>query len=83
MTITRTATQTCNATHPITRVNATRLVIYKLRNNTDLEACIDEVSAVLDTQTLVELRRIATRHLYGFICYICCAELKRCVHSTC
>jgi hypothetical protein len=55
-----TATQKCNAIHPIMRVNATELYVYRLRNNTDLESFIDEVSAVVDKKTLLELYHIAT-----------------------
>ncbi|MFM7986840.1 MAG: hypothetical protein ACKPKO_46755, partial [Candidatus Fonsibacter sp.] len=38
-----TTTQTFNAIHPIIRVNATELYVYRLRNNKDLEAFIDEL----------------------------------------
>ena len=48
-----TATQTFNAIHPIIRVNATELYVYRLMNNKDLESFIDEVSAVVDKNTLL------------------------------
>ena len=40
-----------NAKHQITRVNSKEIYIYKRRNNTDLEALKDEVSAVVDNKT--------------------------------
>ena len=62
-----TATQKFNAIHPIIRVNATELYVYRLRNNKDLESFIDEVSAVLDKKTLLELYNIATSKPYSFL----------------
>ena len=47
-----TATQKFNAIHPIIRVNATELYLYKLRNMKDLDIVIGEVSAVLDKKTI-------------------------------
>ena len=43
-----TATQQFSSIHPLIRVNATELYIYRLRNHKDLETFIDEVSAVAD-----------------------------------
>ena len=54
MIITRTATQKFNAIHPIIRVNATELYVYRLRNMKDLDTFIGEVWAVLDKKTLLE-----------------------------
>ena len=45
------ATQKFNAIHPIIRVNATELYVYKLRNMKDLDTFIDEVPAVLDKKS--------------------------------
>ena len=45
-----TTTPRFNAIHPIIRVNATELSVYRLRNMKDLVTFIDEVSAVLDKQ---------------------------------
>ena len=50
-----TATQKFNAIHPIIRVNATELYVYRLRNLKDLDSFIDEVSAVLDKKTLLNI----------------------------
>ena len=62
-----TATQKFNAIHPIIRVNATELYVYRLRNMKDLDTFIDEVSAVLDKKTLLELYNIATAEPYSLL----------------
>ena len=62
-----TATQKFNVIHPIIRVNATKLHVYRLRNNKDLEAFTDEVSAVFGKATLLELYNIATSLPYNFL----------------
>ena len=67
MTSTITATQKFNSLHPIIRVNATELYVYRLRNQKDLDTFIEEVSAVLDKKTLLELYNIATSEPYSFL----------------
>ena len=62
-----TATQKFSAIHPIIRVNATELYIYRLRNYRDLETFIQEVSAVADKKTLLELYHMATNEPYSFL----------------
>ena len=62
-----TATQKFSAIHPIIRVNATELYVYRLRNYKDLETFIDEVSAVYDKKTLLELYNIATSEPHSFL----------------
>ena len=62
-----TATQKFNALHPIIRVNATELFIYRLRNYKDLETFIEEVSAVYDKKTLLQLYNLATFEPYSFL----------------
>ena len=62
-----TATQKFASIHPIIRVNATSLFIYRLRNYKDLEAFIEEVSAVQDKKTLLEMYNIATQEPYSFL----------------
>ena len=44
------ATQTITALHPIIRVNASKLYVFRLRNYQDLECFINEVSALIDKQ---------------------------------
>ena len=53
--------------HPIIRVNATELYLYKLRNMKDLDTVIGEVSAVLDKKTILELYHQATAEPYSFL----------------
>lgn len=61
------ATQKFTAIHPIIRVNATSLFVYRLRNYRDLETFIEEVSAVADKKTLLELYNTATAEPYSFL----------------
>ena len=62
-----TSTQKFTALSPIIRVNATELFIYRLRNYRDLETFIEEVSAVVDTKTLLEIYNMATSEPYSFL----------------
>ena len=62
-----TATQKFNAIHPIIRVSATELYVYRLRNMKDLDTFIDEVSTVLDKKTILELYHLATSEQYSFL----------------
>ena len=43
------------------------LFIYKLRNYRDLETFIEEVSAVVDKKTLLEIYNMATSEPYSFL----------------
>ena len=52
---------------PIIRVNATALYVYRLRNYKDLETFIEEVSAVADKKTLMELYNLATSEPFSFL----------------
>ena len=71
-----TATQKFNAIHPIIRVNATELYVYRLRNYKDLETFIEEVSAVYDKKTLLELYNAATEEPFSFLYVKLCAKNK-------
>ena len=62
-----TATQKFTAISPIIRVNATELFIYRLRNYRDLETFIEEVSAITDKKTLLEIYHLATDEPYSFL----------------
>ena len=62
-----TATQKFSAIAPIIRVNATELYVYRLRNYKDLETFIDEVSAVTDKKTLMQIYTLATSEPYSFL----------------
>ena len=61
-----TSTQVFNALSPIIRKNATELYIYRLRNYRDLESLIEELSALYDKKTLLELYNIATGEPHSF-----------------
>jgi ABC-type cobalamin/Fe3+-siderophores transport system ATPase subunit len=62
-----TATQKFAAIANIIRVNATELYIYRLRNYRDLETFIEEVSAVVDKKTLMDIYNMATSEPYSFL----------------
>ena len=62
-----TATQKFTAIHPIIRVNATQLFVYRLRNYKDLETFLEEVSAVADKKTLLDIYHLATEEPYSFL----------------
>ena len=51
----------------IIRVNATELYVYRLRNYSDLEAFIDEVSAIYPKKTILEIYKLATDEPYSFL----------------
>lgn len=62
-----TATQVFKALSPVIRKNITELYVYRLRNYADLEAWIEEVSAIYDKKTLLELYHLATFEPYSFL----------------
>ena len=62
-----TATQTFNAVHPIIRVNATQLYVYRLRNNTDIETVIEDISASVDRKTLIQIDTQCTEEPFGVL----------------
>ena len=66
-----TATQKFSSIHPLIRVNATELYIYRLRNHKDLETFIDEVSAVSDKKNINGIvQHSYIRTIFFFICQI-------------
>ena len=67
MASTITATQVYKAISPIIRKNLTHLLIWRLRNQADLDAWIDELSAVYEKKTLLQLYKLATDVKYGFL----------------
>jgi hypothetical protein len=62
-----TSTQKFNAISPIIRVNMTELYVFRLRNVKDLEAFVEEVSAVTDKKTLLEIYNLATDEPFSFL----------------
>ena len=62
-----TSTQKFSAIAPIIRVNATELYVYRLRNYRDLETFLEEVSAVANKKTLMQIYNLATSEPYSFL----------------
>ena len=60
-------TQNFRCLSSIIRTQITEIYVFPLRNNSDLEACIEEVSAVYDKKKLLELYRMATSQPYHFL----------------
>ena len=61
------STQKFAAIHPIIRVNATSLIVYRLRNNKELESFLEEVSGLTGKKELLEIYKVATRDEYNFL----------------
>ena len=59
------ATQKINALATILRVNADSLYVFRLRNYSDLQTFIDEISAIVDKQVLLQMYKIATDIDFG------------------
>ena len=62
-----TSTQKFNALHPIIRCNMSELYIFRLRNNKDIEAFVDECSATHEKKVLLEIYHLATAQPYSFL----------------
>ena len=62
-----TATQKFTAISPIIRVNATELYVYRLRSGQDLDTLINEVSALIDKKTLLNIYKQCTAEPYSFL----------------
>ena len=61
------STQKFAAIHPIVRVNAVALIVYRLRNNKELDSFLEEVSALTGKKELLSIYRIATEDEYSFL----------------
>ena len=61
------STQKFTALHPILRVNASELIVFRLRNYSDLITFLDEVSALIDKQTLLQIYTTATEEAFSFL----------------
>jgi len=61
------ATQKFNALSPIIRVNASDLYVFRLRNYSDLQAFLDEVSAIAPKDVILEMYHLATDEPYSFL----------------
>ena len=62
-----TATQKFNSISPIIRVNSTELYVYRLRSSQDLDTLINEVSALIDKKTLLNIYKQCTEQPYSFL----------------
>ena len=51
----------------IVRVNCTEIYVYRMRNQTDLESLLEELSALYDKRTLLEIYNIATSAPFLYI----------------
>ena len=54
------STQKFAAIHPIIRVNATSLIVYRLRNQKELDAMVEEVAGLTGKKELIEIYKVAT-----------------------
>ena len=62
------STQKFTAVHPIIRVNASELYVFRLRNYSDLQTCLDEFGGVVgNKQTLLEMYKEATNTPLSFL----------------
>ena len=61
------ATQKFTAISPIIRVNAVELYVYRLRSGQDLDTLINEVSALIDKKTLLNIYKQCTAEPYSFL----------------
>ena len=61
------ATQKFNALSPIIRVNASDLYVFRLRNYSDLQTFLDEVSAIASKDVILEMYNIAVDEPFSFL----------------
>ena len=63
-----TASQKYNALAPIVRLNTSSLYIFKLRNMAEVDAFVQEQSALVDKKTVYEIYKLATEDKpYSFL----------------
>ena len=60
-----TSTQICKQISPIVRNNITNLFIHRLRHYGDLESIIEELSAIYDKNTLLQMYHEAVSEPYS------------------
>ena len=61
------STQKFAALSPLIRVNADSLYVFRLRNYQDLAMFLEEVSAIVDKKTLLQMYKSATDLDFGFL----------------
>ena len=62
-----TSTQSFKAVTTVIRKHITGLYCFRLRNQMELAAVIDEVSALSDKKTLLSMYELATKEPYSFL----------------
>ena len=62
-----TSTQVYKQISPIVRKNMTHLFIYRLNKYGDLESIVDELSAIYDKKTLLQIYHEAVSEEYSFL----------------
>ena len=61
------STHKFTASHPILRVNASELIVFRLRNYSDLITCLNKVCALIDKQTLSQIYSLATEEPFRLL----------------
>ena len=62
-----TASQKAFILHPVIRVNATQLFIFRLRNKKELDSIIEDLGALADPKVLLEIYHMATAEDFNFL----------------
>jgi hypothetical protein len=75
------STQKFTALHPILRVNASELIVFRLRNYSDLISFLDEVCALIDKQTLLQIYQLATEEPFSFLYCNLVAKKERYIYD--
>ena len=60
-------TQKMRACGTLLRINLQALVVFRLRNRLELDAIIEELSAVYDKKTIMAMYKMATADKYSFM----------------
>ena len=61
-----TSTQVCKQISPIVRKSMPHLFIYRLRNHNNLEPIVEELGAIYDKKTLLQIYHEAVSEEYSF-----------------
>ncbi len=61
------STQKFAAIHPFIRVNATSLIVHRLRNNKELESFLEEVSGLSSKKEMLSTYKVATEDESSFL----------------
>ena len=61
------STQKFSAIHPIIRLNATELFVFRLRNYQDTSMFLEEMGGMIDKKTLLDIYKLATKEAYSFL----------------